>query len=54
MINKQNLINWLHDQIDMEWTCVDDMEITENEEYTWGRGKVAAWEQLLKVLEKEG
>jgi hypothetical protein len=52
MINKQSLINWLHEQIDIEWTCVDDMEITECGEYTWGRGKIAAWEYLLKELEK--
>ncbi|WP_180953457.1 hypothetical protein [Bacillus sp. T33-2] len=52
MIKKQNLINWLCHQIDMEWSCVEDLELTEGEENQFGRGKIAAWEQLLKELQK--
>lgn len=52
MINKNLLIQWLHNQIERELSCCEDMEMTECEEYLWGRGKIAAWEQLLKMLTK--
>lgn len=52
MIDKQILSNWLHDQIEMEMSCIEDLEITEGEENTWGRGMVKAWEMLLEELDK--
>jgi hypothetical protein len=52
VINKQRLVNWLHDQIDMEISCIEDLEITEGEENLFGRGKLAAYEQMLKEIDK--
>jgi hypothetical protein len=49
-LSKQQLINWLLDQIDMEWSCVEDLELTEGERNDFGRGKIKAWENLLHEL----
>jgi len=48
----QSLINWLHDRIEMEVSCYEDLEMTEGLRNDFHRGKEAAFEELLKTIEK--
>ena len=51
-LKKDNLRIWLQEQIEIEQSCIEDFELVDGEEYSFGRGKVAAWTELLKIITK--
>jgi hypothetical protein len=51
MLNKQWLLNWIYNQLDMEISCMEDLEMTEGEPNLFCRGRISAWELLLKELQ---
>lgn len=52
LLNGNALNNWLHKQIEDEWSCIEDLEMTEGVENKFLRGKVAAYEEVLKLINK--
>lgn len=51
LTNVNNLTNWLHERIDDEISCYEDLEMTEGVKNDFHRGKVKAFEDLLEELE---
>lgn len=52
LLNGDALSDWLHNKIDEEISCIEDLEMTEGIEHKFLRGRVSAFQEVLEIINK--
>jgi hypothetical protein len=52
-INKNQLLHYLYEQIEIEWSHIEHDEFRFRTENKYCRGKVEAFEQIIKIINGE-
>lgn len=51
-VSKESLLNYLYSKLDMEQSCCDDLELTENQINEFSRGKIVMLELIINEVQK--